>query len=130
MIPPDPLSKSCYARSNRLRRRNHQPSHGRTCLHAQFGLDDLRLQARGREQLLDVGPGMTVTAVQFQAETGVGAVAGRVLKRKHQEPIRAQGFSERSNDTLQVAEIHQRIRRHDQVERFAIVAQVLAQLGS
>src|SRR5258708_9369308 len=31
---------------------------------AQFGLDYLRLQAREREQLLDVGPSMTVTAVQ------------------------------------------------------------------
>jgi hypothetical protein len=44
------------AQPNRLRRTNHQPLHRRARLHAQLGLDDLRLEARGREQLCDVGP--------------------------------------------------------------------------
>ena len=69
---------------------------------------------------------MTVTAVQLQTVTGVGAVSDRMLERKHQEPVRTQGSRERRNDTLQVAEIHQRVGRHDQVEGFAVVAQVLA----
>ena len=101
--PPNP-----WAQSNRLRRTNHQPLHWHACLHAQFGMDDLRLQARGRKQLLDVTPGMTVTAVQLQAETGIVGVSDSVLERKHQEPIRAQCSCERRDDALQVTGIHKR----------------------
>ena len=68
------------------------------------------------KQPLDVGPGMTVTAVQLQAVAGTVAVSGRVLEREHQEPIRAQCSCERRDDALQVAEIHERVGRHDQVE--------------
>ena len=69
---------------------------------------------------------MTVTAVQLQAVADIGAVSDRVLEREHQEPIRAQCSCERRDDALQVTEIHERVGRHDQVEGFAVVAQVLA----
>ena len=72
---------------------------------------------------------MTVTAVQLQTVVDTGAVSDRVLEREHEEPIRAQCSCDRRDDALQVAEIHERVGRHDQVEGFAIIAQVLRQLG-
>src|SRR5262249_23118818 len=50
-------------------------------------------------------------------------------KREHDKPIRAQCTGERRNDARQVAEIHERVGRHDQVEGFAVIAQVVRQLG-
>ena len=72
---------------------------------------------------------MTVTAVQFQTVVDIGAVSDRVLEREHEKPIRAQGSCERRDDALQVAEVHERVGRHDQVEGFAVIAQVLRQLS-
>jgi hypothetical protein len=60
--------------------------------------------------------------MQLQTVTGIGAVSGRVFERKHQVPVRAQCSCERRDDVPQVAEIHQRVGRHDQVEGFAVVA--------
>ena len=43
----------------------------------------MRLQTRCGEQLLDVGPGMTVTAVHLQTVGGTVAVLDRVLEGEH-----------------------------------------------
>jgi hypothetical protein len=53
----------CTADLSRLCSTDHQPRYRHACLHAQFGVGDLRLQAKGREQPRDVGLGMTVPAV-------------------------------------------------------------------
>src|SRR5262245_11427791 len=89
---------------------DRQPLHGRARLHAQFVLNDLRLKTKGREQLFDIGPGMTVTAVQLKAETGINDVCGRMLERKHQHSLWTQRSCERSNDVLQIAKIYKRVR--------------------
>ena len=73
-----------------------------------------------RQQPLDVGAGMTVTAVRLQTVVDTVAVSDRVLEREHQQPIRAQRARERRDDAREVAEIHQRVGRHDQVEGFAV----------
>src|SRR5215472_11496722 len=72
---------------------------------------------------------MAVTAVQLQTVVDACAGCDRLLEREHEQPIWAQRFCQRRDDALQVAEIHERVRGHDQVEAFAVIAQVIRQLS-
>ena len=64
----------------------------------------------------------------FQAVGGMSGVADGMLQREDEQPIGTQRARAGCNDVGQVTEIDQRVRRHDQVEGFAVIAQILGQL--
>ena len=64
----------------------------------------------------------------FQPVGGMSGFADGMLQRENEEPIGTQRARAGCNDVGQVTEIDQRVRRHDQVEGFAAVAQILGQL--
>src|SRR5580765_9028573 len=110
---------------NRLRCPNHQPRHRYACFHTQFGLGDLGPQPREGEQLLYVGAGVAVTAVQSQTIVEIGPACDRVLERANEEAVRPQCCCCCCYDVFQLAEIHESVARHNQVECFQVIAQVL-----
>src|SRR5258707_14482098 len=72
---------------------------------------------------------MTITAVQSQTVVEIGPASDRELKREYKEPVRPQCCCCCCYDVFQVAEIHESVARHDQVECSPVVAEVIRQLG-
>ena len=64
----------------------------------------------------------------FQPVGGMSGFADGMLQREDEQPIGTQRARAGRNDVGQVTEIDQRVRRHDQVEGFAVIAQILGQL--
>ena len=88
------------------------------------------LQPGKSEEPFDVGAGVAVPAVPFEAVVDADAGCEGALEREDEKPVRAKRSCGGKDDEFEVAEIHERVGRDDHVEGFGAGAQVFRQLGS
>jgi hypothetical protein len=122
MVPPDLSVSDLVGANDQSRNRDAR-------FRPQVGVGDFGPQPGSSEDPFDVGARVAVAAVPFQPVVDAGGGRDGVFEREDEEPARAQRSCCGDDDGFEVAEIHERVSRNDQIERLATRAQILRQLG-